>query len=81
MIVVLFIVSVLLFIVGFIILIEGRYITGILVMVVGGLCLWSFVDNVTKQDVIDGKAYYQEAQIITGNDTIKIYDIVWKQKN
>jgi hypothetical protein len=32
----------------------------------------------TKQDVIDGKAYYQETQIITGNDTIKTYDIVWK---
>jgi len=35
----------------------------------------------TKQDVFDGKAYYQETQVITGNDTIKTYDIVWKQKN
>lgn len=35
----------------------------------------------TKQDVLDGKAYYQETQIITGNDTIKTYDIVWKQEN
>ena len=35
----------------------------------------------TKQDVIDGKAIYQETQVITGNDTIKTYDIVWKQKN
>ena len=35
----------------------------------------------TKQDIIDGKAIYQETQIITGNDTIKTYDIVWKQKN
>ena len=34
----------------------------------------------TKQDVIDGKAIYQEIQVITGNDTIKTYDIVWKQK-
>lgn len=32
----------------------------------------------TKQDVIDGKAIYQETQIVTGNDTIKTYDIVWK---
>ena len=32
----------------------------------------------TKQDVLDGKAIYQETQIITGNDTIKTYDIVWK---
>ena len=35
----------------------------------------------TKQDVLDGKAYYQETQVITNNDTIKTYDIVWKQKN
>ena len=34
-----------------------------------------------RQDVIDGKAIYQETQVITGNDTIKTYDIVWKQKN
>ena len=34
--------------------------------------------NPTKQDVIDGKAIYQETQVITGNDTIKTYDIVWK---
>lgn len=33
----------------------------------------------TKQDVINGKAVYQETQIITGNDTIKTYEIVWKQ--
>lgn len=32
----------------------------------------------TKQDVIDGKAIYQETQIIIGNDTVKTYDIVWK---
>ena len=35
----------------------------------------------TKQDAIDGKAIYQETQIITGNDTIKTYNIIWKQKN
>ena len=34
----------------------------------------------TKQDVIDGKAIYQETQVITGNDTIKTYEIVWKQE-
>ena len=33
----------------------------------------------TKQDVLDGKAVYQETQVITGSDTIKTYDIVWKQ--
>ncbi len=35
----------------------------------------------TKQDVLDGKAIYQETQVITGNDTIKTYDIVWKQES
>ena len=35
----------------------------------------------TKQDVLDGKAIYQESIHIRNNDTIKIYDIVWKQKN
>ena len=34
--------------------------------------------NPTKQDVIDGRAYYQETQVITCNDTIKTYNIVWK---
>lgn len=42
-----------------------------------GLGLYQQV-HPTKQDVIDGKAYYQETQIITGNDTIKTYDIIWK---
>ena len=33
----------------------------------------------TKQDVVDGKAIYQETQVvITGNDTIKTYNIIWK---
>lgn len=35
----------------------------------------------TKQDVLDGKAVYQESLHIKDNDTIKTYNIVWKQKN
>ena len=35
----------------------------------------------TKQDVLDGKAVYQESIHIRDNDTIKTYEIVWKQKN
>lgn len=35
----------------------------------------------TKQDVLDGKAVYQENIHIRDNDTIKTYEIVWKQKN
>ena len=34
-----------------------------------------------KQDSIDDKTLNKETQIITGNYTIKTYDIVWKQKN
>lgn len=34
--------------------------------------------NPTTQDVLDGKAIYQETQIVIGNDTIKTYDIIWK---
>ena len=34
-----------------------------------------------KQDSINDKTLNKETQIITGNDTIKTYEIVWKQKN
>ena len=45
-----------------------------------GLGLYQPV-HLTKQDVIDGKTIYQETQVITGNDTIKTYETIWKQKN
>lgn len=32
----------------------------------------------TSEDVIKGKAMYQEHLIITNNDTTKIYEIIWK---
>lgn len=35
----------------------------------------------TKQDVLDNKAVYQENVHIRNNDTIKTYEILWKQKN
>ena len=34
-----------------------------------------------KQDSVNNKTLNKETQVITGNDTIKTYDIVWKQKN
>lgn len=43
-----------------------------------GLIAYDKNSGPTEQDVLDGKAYYQEAQVITDNDTIKTYDIVWK---
>ena len=33
-----------------------------------------------KQDSINDKTLNKETQVITGNDTIKTYEIVWKQK-
>ena len=33
------------------------------------------------EDVLDSKAVYQENIHIIDNDTIKTYEIVWKQKN
>ncbi len=72
---------------GLILLIGG--IIGVLVddssymiFVIGGtICVGTSIvakPTPTKQDVLDGKAYYQETQVITNNDTIKTYDIVWK---
>ena len=43
-----------------------------------GLIAYNKNSDPSKQDVLDGKAYYQETKVITGNDTIKTYDIVWK---
>ena len=34
-----------------------------------------------KQDSINDKTLNKETQIITGNDPIKTYDMIWKQKN
>lgn len=45
-----------------------------------GLGLYQPAHPTKQDDVIDGKAIYQETQVITGNDTIKTYDIVWKQE-
>lgn len=53
---------------------------GIIIGLAGVLMIFH-KNSLTKQDVIDGKAFYQETQVITGNDTIKTYEILWKQKN
>lgn len=45
-----------------------------------GLGLYQPV-NPTKQDILDSKAIYQESIHIRDNDTIKTYEIIWKQKN
>lgn len=43
-----------------------------------GLGLYQPV-NPTKQDVIDGKAINQEIIYITNHDTIKTYEIKWRE--
>jgi len=46
-----------------------------------GAILYSTADIPTDKDVLNGKAEYQETIHITGTDTIKTYQIVWKQNN
>ena len=46
-----------------------------------GAIMFSQADIPTDKDVFNGKAEYQETVHITGTDTIKTYQIVWKQNN
>lgn len=46
-----------------------------------GAIMISKADIPTDKDVLNGKAEYQETVHITGTDTIKTYQIVWKQNN
>ena len=46
-----------------------------------GLSCMELAKLPTKRDVLKGKAVYQETIHVTNNDTIKTYEIVWKQKN
>ena len=46
-----------------------------------GAIMFSKADIPTGKDVLNGKAEYQETVHITGTDTIKTYQIVWKQNN
>ena len=45
-----------------------------------GAIMVSKADIPTDKDVFNGKALYQETQVITGSDTIKTYHIIWKQQ-
>lgn len=49
-----------------------------IVFIVPGLLIITDESKPTKQDVLDGKAVYQEIITIINNDTIKTYEIVWK---
>ena len=60
---------------------DKAFIVGIfsgIVLIVLGLFV---ILEPTKKDVLDGKAVYQEIIHITNDDTIKTYEITWKQKN
>ncbi len=57
------------------------YLTGTF-LVIGFVLIISVTNNKpTEKDVLSGKAIYQETIHITGNDTIKTYQIVWKEEN
>lgn len=47
---------------------------GIIILIIVGINI-----TPTKQDVLDGKAIYEETIIINKDDTIKTYEIVWKE--
>lgn len=49
-------------------------ILGIVILIITGIKM-----TPTKQDVLDGKAIYEETIIINKGDTIKTYEIVWKE--
>lgn len=67
---------------------EEGYISGSLLFLCFGILGVFFIilgvneDKIikpTKQDVLDGKAIYEETIVIRNNDTIKTYEIVWKE--
>lgn len=82
MITVLFVLGIFAIILGILLLIwrinEGMSLVVCGIIFIAPFLVYKFHSEPTKQDVLDGKAIYQETQIITGNDTIKTYDIVWK---
>ena len=51
------------------------------VTIILGARMYSTADIPTDKDVLNGKAEYQETLHITKTDTIKTYQIVWKQNN
>lgn len=59
---------------------EFTLILGSATAILGAIMI-SKADIPTEKDVLNGKAEYQETQIIKGNDTIKTYHIIWKQNN
>ena len=85
MITVLFILGIFAIILGILLLIwrinEGMSLAACGIIFIAPFLAYKLHSEPTKQDVLDGKAIYQETQIITDNDTIKTYDIVWKQNN
>ena len=59
---------------------EVTLILGCVTALLGAIIV-SKADIPTEKDVFNGKAEYQETVHITGTDTIKTYQIVWKQNN
>ena len=59
---------------------EFTLILGCATALLGAIII-SKADSPTEKDVLNGKAEYQETVHITKTDTIKTYQIVWKQNN
>lgn len=59
---------------------EFTLILGCATAILGAIII-SKADIPTDKDVLNGKAEYQETLHVTKTDTIKTYQIVWKQNN
>jgi len=57
---------------------EFTLILGCATAYLGAIMVFK-ADIPTDKDVLNGKAEYQETVHITGTDTIKTYQIVWKK--
>lgn len=83
-----FIFGIIIILLGFVVLYYGvanevytmPTITFIAIIILGGTVIHSAFNPIpTKQDVLDGKAVYEETITIHKGDSIKTYEIVWKE--
>lgn len=82
-----FIFGIIIILLGFVVLYCGvtekvytmPIITFIAMCILGGRVIYNAFNPIpTKQDVLDGKAVYEETITIHKGDSIKTYEIVWK---
>jgi len=61
---------------------DSLGIFGVLLIVISVIiAFYQFSTTLNEKDILTGEAIYQEDLHIIDNDTIKTYEIIWKQKN